>query len=369
MNLPSSFFRNVHLAVCVAGLCPAAMPAHAYEPFAKWPAGAEPAVIGKRLAENFLPRKFDFQTNPKRQVVIYPEVCAWVGSFQVAKLTGDTALRDKLVRKFDILLAPDGAKHIADRRHVDYDVFGAVPLEIYLQTRDPKFLELGRKYADAQWAATTPDGITAEARYWVDDMYMINSLQIQAWKATGDKKYLDRSVLAVTAYLDRLQTAGGLFYHAPDVPFYWARGNGWFAVGMTELISVLPEDHPQRARILRGFRSMMGALLKYQDAGGLWHQLVDHPESWLESSGSGMFTYAMITGTRKGWLDAATYGPAARKGWLALVGQIDELGDVQHVCEGTDKLNDVNHYLNRKAKTGDLHGQAAVLWCASALLR
>jgi len=70
-----------------------------------------------------------------------------------------------------------------------------------------------------------------------------------------------------------------------------------------------------------------------------------------------------------GQLDAKTYASAARKAWLGLVGYIDSKGDVSEVCEGTNKLNDVNYYLNRARNTGDLHGQAPILWAASALLR
>jgi rhamnogalacturonyl hydrolase YesR len=82
-----------------------------------------------------------------------------------------------------------------------------------------------------------------------------------------------------------------------------------------------------------------------------------------------MFTFAMVTGVKNGWLDAKTYGPAARRAWLALVGYIDQNADVTSVCAGTNKLNDLAYYLARPRRTGDLHGQAPVLWSASALLR
>jgi rhamnogalacturonyl hydrolase YesR len=101
----------------------------------------------------------------------------------------------------------------------------------------------------------------------------------------------------------------------------------------------------------------------------MWRQLIDHDEAWPESSSSAMFTFAMITGVKNGWLDAATYGPAARRGWLAVVGYIDQNDDVTSVCEGTNKLADREYYLARKRRTGDFHGQAPVLWAASALLR
>ena len=101
----------------------------------------------------------------------------------------------------------------------------------------------------------------------------------------------------------------------------------------------------------------------------MWRQLVDDASSWPETSCTGMFTFAMITGVKNGWLDAATYGPAARKGWLKLITYLDENNDIREVCEGTNKKNDHQYYLDRGRVTGDLHGQAPVLWCATALLR
>jgi len=50
-----------------------------------------------------------------------------------------------------------------------------------------------------------------------------------------------------------------------------------------------------------------------------------------------MFTFAMITGVKQGWLDEKTYGPAACKAWLALVGYLNEDGAVREVCMGMDK--------------------------------
>src|SRR2546423_10943330 len=130
--------------------------------FGDWPAGTSPREVGKRVAENFAARRFEFETNAQRKYVIYPEVCAWYGSLTVAQLTKDEDLRQRLIRKFDPLLTPEGSKRISQEAHVDYRVFGVVPFEIYMQTGDRKFLDLGRGLADAQWAKTTPDGITAE---------------------------------------------------------------------------------------------------------------------------------------------------------------------------------------------------------------
>ncbi|HLR06721.1 MAG TPA: glycoside hydrolase family 88 protein [Pyrinomonadaceae bacterium] len=345
--------------------------------FRDWPAGTSPQEIGKRVAENFVARKLEFEQG-KRPYVIYPEVCAWYGALTVAQLTNDRNLQTRLIQKFDPLLTSDGAKHVSAEPHVDYRVFGVVPLEIYMQTSERKYLDVGKSLADKQWEKTTPDGITSEARYWIDDMYMITAVQVQAFRATHDTKYLDRAAVTMAGYLDKLQQPNGLFFHAPDSPFYWGRGNGWVAAGMTELLRSLPKNHPRRARILDGYRTMMASLLKYQGEDGLWRQLVDHPEVWAETSSTGMFTFAMVTGVKNGWLDRKVYGPAARKAWMGLIKHIDSEANVSDVCIGTNKAaqevgpnldTQMKYYFDRARRTGDLHGQTPVLWSATALLR
>lgn len=334
--------------------------------FSNWPQGRSPQEIGKAVAEHFV-------TSPHQHspgTIFYGEVATWYGGLTFADLTHDNGLRDELIKKFDPLM-PGGSEAalVPKRDHVDDSIFGSVPLQIYIETKDKKYLDYGISYADRQWESPLADGLSHETRFWVDDMYMLTILQLQAYRATGDKKYLDRDANEMVAYLDKLQQPNGLFYHAPDVPFFWGRGDGWVAAGMSEMLLTLPADHPQRARIMQGYKLMMSALLKYQDSDGMWRQLIDHPEAWEETSSSGMFTFALITGVKNGWLDAATYGPAARRAWIALTGFIDQNNDVTSICEGTNKKDDLEYYLERKRRTGDFHGQAPVLWAASALLR
>jgi rhamnogalacturonyl hydrolase YesR len=333
--------------------------------FSNWPAGTSPQEVGKRVAEHFVTSPHQYTAT-----IHYSEICAWYGALTFAQLTHDDALRTKLIDKFAPLM-PGGAEEarIPQRHHVDDSIFGVAPLEIAIQTKDPKYLAYGKWWADRQWENPQPDGLSAETRYWVDDMYMLTILQLEAYRATGDRKYLDRDAAEMASYLDKLQEPNGLFHHAADVPFFWGRGDGWFAAGMAEMLRDLPADHPQRARILAGYRKMMAALLQYQGKDGMWRQLIDHDDAWPESSSSAMFAFAMITGVKNGWLPAETYGPAARKAWIAVVGYIDQNNDITQVCEGTGKKNDLEYYYQRKRRTGDFHGQAPVLWAASALLR
>ena len=378
--------RQVMMAMAAA----AALPARASSPFAfgPWPQGKSPAEIGKRVAEHFvvMPHGNVGGTAPKNSI-IYPESCAWYGALTLAQLTHDAGLTKRLTDRFEPLFTTE-ANLVPTAFHVDPSAFGAVPLELYIESRDPRYLAMGKTIADRQWAPLPADrvaslkpedraildealahGLSPQTRFWIDDMYMITILQVQAYRATGEAIYIDRAAREMAAYLDKLQQPNGLFFHAPDVPFFWGRGNGWFAVGMAEMLRSLPRGHPQHARIMTGYLTMLATLLKCQDSNGMWKQLIDHPESWPETSCTGMFAFAMITGVRNGWLDAAAYGPAAQKAWLSLVGYIDDNADIHEVCEGTNKKNDFQYYMDRKRNIGDLHGQAPVLWCASAFLR
>lgn len=371
------------ICICVAILTGFSIFGRAQSPgnLKHFPEGASPLEVGQLVAEHFIETphtNFGRPVPPK--AITYPETCTWYGALRFAEATHNIFLLQRLADRFDPLFGKDSAL-IPKPDHVDYSVFGSVPLELFIQTRDSSYLPIGKIMADNQWAVPSGPRVTAasrayyekglswQTRLWVDDMFMITTLQTEAYRATGDQSYLDHAAKEAVTYLDSLQEPNGLFYHAPDVPFFWGRGDGWFAVGMTELLQLLPRKHPARKRIMQGFQNMMASLRKYQDANGMWHQLIDDPNAWPEMSCTGMFTFAMITGVKQGWLPKKTYGPVARKGWLGMIRYINPNGDTREVCEGTNKKNDHQYYLNRKRNTGDLHGQAPVLWCATALLR
>ncbi|TCJ19578.1 glycosyl hydrolase [Flaviaesturariibacter flavus] len=349
--------------------------------FANFPAGTSPQEVGQTIARRFLAVPYqNFNRSTPPRVITYPETCTWYGALVFSQLTKNDSLKGGLVDRFEPLFGSRDSL-LPKPDHVDYTVFGSVPLELYRQTGEDRYLQLGKRYADKQWGQPEGSranalswhyynkGMTWQTRMWIDDMFMITAVQAQAYRATHDTAYVNRAAREMVLYLDTLQRPNGLFYHAPDVPFFWGRGDGWMAVGMSELLRSLPKENPDRPRIMEGYHKMMASLLRYQAEDGMWRQLIDDPESWKETSCTGMFTTAFITGVREGWLDARTYGPAARKAWLSLVRYINADGDITDVCEGTNKRNDRKYYLDRKRNTGDLHGQAPLLWCANAMLR
>jgi unsaturated rhamnogalacturonyl hydrolase len=370
--------------VAALGLLATSSFTSAADSFSDWPAGKSPKEIGTRVTNRFIasPHQNFGKPQPPGEIT-YPEVCTWWGALTFSKLAEDKALTGKLIERFLPLFGAE-SRLVPKPVHVDPSVFGSVPLEIYQQIGEKPYLNLGLHFADRQWQRPSDEayqklspeargwvdqGLSWQTRLWIDDMFMITMLQAQAFRATGDAKYIDCAASEMVFYLDELQRPNGLFFHAPDVPFFWGRGNGWMAAGTAELLRALPEKHQHRARIMEGYRKMMERLLATQAENGMWRQLVDDPESWTETSCTGMFTFAFITGVKHGWLPAETYGPAARRGWLALTDHLNENADIRDVCQGTNKTNDREFYLKRARLTGDMHGQAPVLWCASALLR
>ena len=231
-----------------------------------WPPNARPDVVGKRVAENFLARPLDFETGGTR-TISNSEAMTWYGALRVAKLTHDTVLQRRLVARFEPLKRP-GHPNVSLAHHLDASIFGAVPLEIFMQTGDSACLRLGLGFADRQWENPTPEGYTTQARWWIDDMYMISLIQLQAYRATRDSRYLDRNARLMAAYLDSLQRPSGLFYHGPGASFYWGRANGWIAAALAEVLTDLPPVHPQYRRIMAGYTRMMPTALAYQSPEG-----------------------------------------------------------------------------------------------------
>lgn len=372
--------------------------------FENFPKEADPVEVGTKLTRRFLNQGHSqygspLRINEPRTQVTYPDVCTWLGGLWFAKESRSEELTQGLIDRFEPLFTTEAYLQ-PKPNHVDNNVFGAVPLEICLQTGEERYKTLGMYYADTQWELpanwnlngqearkssmygdfTDADlylpeqkewadrGYSWQTRFWMDDMYMITTVQAQAYRVTHDRKYIDRAAREMVLYLDSIQQPSGLFFHAPTAPFCWSRGNGWMAAGMADLLRTLPEDNQDRPAIMKGYLKMMQTLKETQAPSGMWRQVVDDPTMWEETSGTAMFTYAMIIGVKRGWLDGGIYGPAARKAWIALCGYINEDGDVEAVCEGTMLGDNSEHYRNRKALTGDLHGIAPALWCAYELL-
>jgi rhamnogalacturonyl hydrolase YesR len=138
---------------------------------------------------------------------------------------------------------------------------------------------------------------------------------------------------------------------------------------MSEVLMTLPENHPARAPLLDQFCRHCDSLCQLQHESGLWHNVLDHPQSALEVSGTAIFVMAMTRGILHGWLDPVFYQPVVLSGWKGLETRIDEDGTVHDICMGTMCTEDVNYYINRPFYDDDTHGLFAVLFAGIELHR
>jgi rhamnogalacturonyl hydrolase YesR len=202
-----------------------------------------------------------------------------------------------------------------------------------------------------------------------DAVFMCGPTLCEAGRLTKDDKYFE----AAAAYLAELrklrQRDDGLYAHGHLCDAAWGRGNGFAAVGVAWCLTALPAKHERRIKVLDSFRAHMEALLKHQDADGMWHQVIDVAKSKPEFTCTCMIGFAMQRGIAHGWLAKEKYQPAVDNAWRAIGQRIKPQGKLIGVCEGTGTQPTVEAYLGRKLNDGvDQRGGAMALLFATELM-
>ena len=210
---------------------------------------------------------------------------------------------------------------------------------------------------------------------WLDDLYMSVPALAQAGKLTGERKYFDDAVRQVVQFSARMfNRERGLYLHgwvegmAVHPEFRWARANGWALMAMTELLEVLPEDHPGRGAVLELLRAHIRGLAECQGDDGRWHQLLDRPASYRETSATAIFTYCIAHAINRGWIDAAAHGPMVSLAWNAVAQNVNDKGQVENTCVGTGMGWDPMFYCSRPTSVFAAHGYGPVLLAGAEMI-
>jgi rhamnogalacturonyl hydrolase YesR len=197
----------------------------------------------------------------------------------------------------------------------------------------------------------------------------------QMGKLTGDVKYYDDAVRQVLQFSERMFNKDlNIYMHGwveemnPHVEFHWARANGWALMAMTELLSVLPEDHPGYKKVLNQLQLHVKGLSSYQSQKGLWHQLLDKNDSYLETSATAIYVFCIARAISKGWIDAKAYSPMCLLGWNALTTKINEKGQVEGTCVGTGMAFEPMFYYYRPTNVFAAHGYGPVLLAGAGII-
>lgn len=211
---------------------------------------------------------------------------------------------------------------------------------------------------------------------WADDIYMSVPFLANMGVLSGNTKYFDDAIRQIVQMADRLYIPQKeLFDHgwnltsgAYDPRFFWGRANGWILMSMTELLGVLPADYPGRDKVLHLYRSLVRSIASLQDGTGFWHNLLDKTDTYLETSCTAMFTFAIAKGINEGWINHV-YGPVAITGWNAIRTAIQTNGAVEGTCEGTTFAHDNTYYYNRGKSIHATHGYGPVFYAGAEMIR
>lgn len=225
---------------------------------------------------------------------------------------------------------------------------------------------------DGTFARFTPDTMSV----WADDLFMSSIVLLKMYELTAEKKYLDEvinQVLSFDQYL--IDEPSKLYWHGffsgsgEHSSTKWARANGWTVMAKIELLLAMPDNHPQKAEVLETFIRHCEGLLAVQSKEGRWHQVLDDPSSYLETSATAMFVRGFAAGITEGWLDKEMYEDATELGWASLTRQFDEEGNVIGIVRGTPIMFSDEEYDNWGTRINDPRGLGALLYAAIAVDR
>jgi rhamnogalacturonyl hydrolase YesR len=327
----------------------------------------------------------------------YPMGVALAAMLQTAEVTGDATYSDYALRNFDFIFdhldyfraqarqfGPQayGYRRLIDMRELDdCGAIGAALIRAYGRKPDPRYRATIDTIAGhiAHKQFRMPDGTLARQRpqpvsLWADDLYMSIPFLARMGVLTGERAWFDDAARQLIQSSARLQDpATGLWDHAwfenttPDPKFYWGRASGWVIMAAAELLSVLPENHPDRERVLDIFRRGAQGVAAAQGGTGLWHQLLDKTDSYLETSASAMFTFAIARGVNRGWL-SPVYAPVAQAGWQALASRVRADGRIEGICVSTTAAYDAVYYYNRPTDLGAMQGYGPTIMAGAEVI-
>ena len=228
-----------------------------------------------------------------------------------------------------------------------------------------KFMEENKlRHSDGTFVRKSPNINTL----WGDDLYMSVPFLVRMTKLTSDQTYLNDAIKQCVNFNNYLwDNNREIYYHAYFTDLkrnsvaHWGRCNGWIILAKVHLLSFMPKDHPQRQQIIDLLDKQIVGLSRYQSQEGLWHQLIDKSDSYLESSSSAMFVYAIAKSVNEGWIDKR-YASIALTGWDGLKKHmLTADGDMKNICEGTEVHDDLQYYYQRPCGINEKHGLGALI--------
>ncbi|SMX51111.1 beta-galactosidase BglB [Actibacterium lipolyticum] len=229
------------------------------------------------------------------------------------------------------------------------------------KTRDPAHGRVLDDWANklmATGARTAFDGFQHDVsdklndgEIWDDTLYMVALFLAAYGQASGRRELVDeaeKQFLLHTQFLADRET--GLWFHGWTfngrhnfANARWARGNAWITAGIVDLFALAEVSGSVRGFLAEVLKDQVNALLPLQDKSGMWHTLLDEPDSYLETSATAGIAYGLLKAARLG-IGPSSWKDAGLRALNAVVASVDENGVVQGVSYGTRMGHDLQHY-------------------------
>jgi len=259
---------------------------------------------------------------------------------------------------------------------------GHAAVEVYNRTREQNVLNLSKRIAEfiMNKQPRLLDGTFCYfkhpelRRIWIDSLFMVCPLLVKIGKITGEERYYDEVIKQLFAFTVRLQDPlkklfyqrwGWEIYKTTHSPGFWGRGNGWVLMAMTEVLDTLPEGYKARQTLSDVYKVFIHEIIRHQDKTGMWHQLVDLPDSFEETSATAMFTYCIAKAVKKGWINEK-YDKQAKRGIEGLKTMIDNNGDIRGISFPKNQYT-LQDYYRGDIILNDWHGIGPVILAACAV--
>lgn len=283
---------------------------------------------------------------------------ALFGLYEYYRDSGDEAVLTYLIGWFD--------EHMAKEPPMK-NINSCCPLltlsYLYEITGRQDYLDLCREWAEyamERFPRTEEGGfqhITIDSpnymQLWDDTLYMTVLFIARMGALLGREDYVQESVRQFLVHIKYLSdTSTGLLFHGFNFEgrhhyagALWGRGNAWFTAGLVDYLDIAEIPEGVRLFLLSTLETQARALKKYQDESGMWHTLINDPDSYLESSATAGFSYGLMKAGRLGYLPGE-YAECGFRGVQAILGRIDEDGLLRDVSAGTCLSDSLDYYRN-----------------------
>lgn len=236
-------------------------------------------------------------------------------------------------------------------------------LELYRQTREGCYYEMCRERAEYLLKEAPRIGcgalqhtvigvdVSFRNQAWADTLFVAVLFLARWGRLTGDKSCEEEAVRQFVLHEScLLDQESGLICHGYNdtdgscmSAVHWGRANAWFLLSASMIFEELSERSAGRQRLQKSLVRHLKAMQRFQEPDGSFHTVLDHPETYRETTAACGFYTALRRALDRGWLEKS-WERTERLTLDCLMKQIAEDGSVTGTSGGTPLMISVEEY-------------------------